>query len=592
MYNNILAIQKIYNKEKEEDELSDLDLSDLDKDDINELYGKTENIIKDIPDEKQPEKIRNQVELISIDKNNSKIIGSLSYRIQPYASDIDVYESVSGCCSEEEVINKFIDGIYKIVNKFSNDNNRWFVEMKMGKDARYEMDLEKISISKLSDIFKSLYSRGLLEEHDYRNIYDIINKYMEESDHKKILENLSKFSLEDPEVLNAIEFVKGIYEGRNETLKKIADAYFRSKTLSEFRGTLFETIGDDVISDELEKNLSIYKNAVKHDIYSETISNIKNYYIKGSSNDRLDKCDIEEVSEILRKYLVLRWNIDDIKRGYKTIPSGIKGGIIKVYIRDTISNSGPINIEAIAAIDGKITDISNYFVLTFKYENDDNLYAINLPQNSIDDFNNYFISNLMKNIYNLSESCSINKIDYFKACKRIWSLCRFILKNFDDSMTYYYVYDDIAIRLAPLISGQVSHLNKIKSQIGVIKDLIKINPKNLPIDIIEDQIISMTSELQRITLLNDEQITTISDLFDAISNNLHVIINYDDVIDIMYLIIQEHTINYLLENNILDVDDNNNIHFIIPVIISVVDEGSYYDIFHFNNTSKILSFDD
>jgi len=138
----------------------------------NHLDSFTE-VISTKPRSSYPEDIIQEFALVSIDKKNSFPIGSYSYRIQKYPSDIDMLEEVVGCCSVNEVVNEFVKNLQKIVEILLSTQNHYFMEIKAGLDERFLIDMDNLEnvINKVNELRK----QELISNEEYQVMIDSQN---------------------------------------------------------------------------------------------------------------------------------------------------------------------------------------------------------------------------------------------------------------------------------------------------------------------------------------------------------------------------------------------------------------------------------
>lgn len=381
-------------------------------------------IIADKPRSSYPDYLNDEIKLISINTDNSSIIGSAAYSFIKYPGDYDVFEDFVNT-TKENTINVFISGIKKIIRNITERKYHWFLELKVGFDQRFNLNPGKY----LNKIFKMS-----------KDFYETATKLFEQH----------LFSNE--------EFV--------------------------------------------------------------LISKIYNMKQAG-------QLEYELINHLLRKHRVLRWTANEVFYGYKLLP-----GNLKMFLNDAVSQKGQINIELIAVVNNKITDLSNFFVLISVQNGQKNV--LNLSQELITNFNEFFEENLKESI----EKLYFSKLDYnpFKVVKRYWSYGRFV-KN-----------QALIQKLIPIVSSDISLMYQLKSELGTIIKLLE-KTQHYPINIIKEQLSTFKWRLSNIIRIDSE-------LEGEIDNNLNKIINnnLDSKQIIEYLdpikksleeIINENTIQYL-----------------------------------------------
>jgi hypothetical protein len=174
-----------------------------------------------------------------------------------------------------------------------------------------------------------------------------------------------------------------------------------------------------------------------------------NFIMKVLNKNGQIQIDYEKINKILREHRVLRWNYNEIIEGKKKIPNGYK------YLEDAVQDIEKINIETLAIINNKISDVSNFFYLT--YTNNKKEYAINFNQSYIDDPKS-FEQGLLESINSLLYS----QMDYnpLKSIKRFFSLAR----NTGDM--------NLRKILQPFMNGETMELGKIKSELITINKIL------------------------------------------------------------------------------------------------------------------------
>lgn len=368
-----------------------------------------------------PKILNDEIKLLSFNKENSVLIGSASYKIQKYPADIDLYEQIKTCCNKEEAIEFFQLGIQNIVNNIRLKNHHWMIEVKCGKDDRY--DIEKIDKKNMQLFLKK--NIGILSDSDY-------------------------------------------------------------------------------------KKLKLY-------------------------TDFLDRNDAEEelINEIIRNYSVIRWSTNDILLGWK-----VKYGK-KFYLRDCIDTISPINIEVIAIVNDKFTDLSNFFVLIFHDKLTDKDYLVNFPQEYLTESRKFVVQGLKDGINKVLFS-KINK-DVFKGIKRMYSLSRLTL---DDKLFY---------KIKDIINGDLAQLSQLKSELATLLEIIEFTDE-IPWKVFYDHLESIKWRIGGNLYIDDNQLNTVINGIDNILFNKYDIPYIKDTLDFLkkylLLIVNNEATKYLLDNKL------------------------------------------
>lgn len=388
------------------------------------------NLIAVKPKSSYPKKIQEEFGLISVNKNESMPIGTYSYRYSRFPSDIDLYESVSGCCNVDDVVNKFERAIKKITLDVISKPLHYFMEVKCGIDERYKLDIGKLQNGQfivnpnLRAQLMSLYQQNLLSKDEYDEMIEILDR------------------------------------------------------------------------------------------------------------PNLGQLEYEIIDEMLRKYYVIRWTAHEILQGMKVLP-----GNKPILLNDAIRQKSQINIEIISFIGNRFIDESNFFVLAVA-KPDGSLSMINLPQDYVTKFPEFFIEGLKKSIAKLYYS-KINA-NPFKMLKRYWSLAKFLK---DENMIR---------KIYPFLSSDVASINQIKSDFGTLAKLLK-RSKNVPMNLVTNELSNMKDRVANIMLFSNEFIKEFNESIEKLINkfnssgqNVNELINdLHEMEDLFFDIVEKHTIEFL-----------------------------------------------
>lgn len=162
--------------------------------------------------------------------------------------------------------------------------------------------------------------------------------------------------------------------------------------------------------------------------------------------------DPEEADLLLQNYSKLRWSTHDILNGYKLLSGGHT-----IRLIDAIPMKGVINMEVVGLSNNKFMDLSNFFALVY-HDPNGVLKAINLPDESVENFTEFFANEVKSNIKKLYYS----KIapDYAKVIKRMFSLGRFTGDQ------------ELVMKVYPYINSVTSLAGQKKSEIALLMKLI------------------------------------------------------------------------------------------------------------------------
>lgn len=201
----------------------------------------------------------------------------------------------------------------------------------------------------------------------------------------------------------------------------------------------------------------------------------------------------ETIKKIIRKHYIIRWNAQQIKQGYQELT-----GHIRYTLEDAVDNVSNINIELISIVDGYFMDESNFFYLAYK-KPDGSLVSLNMPEETITDFNHYFLENLKQSMSQLIHS----SIDYnpMKYLKRLYSYARFA-HNYQ-----------LAENILPILNGPLGYLYQTKSMIGTIKKVLEMKDRK-PIvgQVLSKNIKRLNERLLHCTIFRLEGLKPVSEL--------------------------------------------------------------------------------
>lgn len=240
--------------------------------------------------------------------------------------------------------------------------------------------------------------------------------------------------------------------------------------------------------------------------------------------------EYEEISKIVREHYVIRWNAKEVLSGMKNI----NGLIIK--LEQAVKDVSQINIEILAIVNDKVTDLSNFFILIYKDEFG-KLHVINLPLGAYEDFYNFFSENLKKAIEKVA--LSILEFNPLKLVKRYWSYGKFT----ND--------ENLINKLIPILNSDCAYLGQIRSELKTIQKLVE-EVNNYPKMIVENQLSTMKWKLSTILLLDQNLLQKISlqidNMIDMMNNNHpkdHIVKNIEMIIKELTPIIDHNVIKYL-----------------------------------------------
>jgi hypothetical protein len=247
--------------------------------------------------------------------------------------------------------------------------------------------------------------------------------------------------------------------------------------------------------------------------------------------DKPDLSEFEQLFDKLRSYYIVRWSLDDLIKGYKIIRNK------KIYLKKALTDPTIVKIDLWAAPQGRFTEITNFFVLSYLDE-DGKQHPINIE---LEDR----IQSLLKDIYKYSSPTSRKSLKY---AKRLWVLTQ--IKNNKDYLE----------KLFPLFSSSAGILNQISSEIETLTFMFQ-KLKKLPINIMMNQIDGFKARINSIydIDIDENRIYSIVDnIVNHIKNNKSdldrdfIIKSLSEIDEVFSEKVEEFTNNYLDKNGLND----------------------------------------
>lgn len=244
------------------------------------------------------------------------------------------------------------------------------------------------------------------------------------------------------------------------------------------------------------------------------------------------------IYNIFREKRVLRWSDEEILQGYKIEQDGSK-----ITIEQALKYNSHVKIDMITKIEEKFVEITNFLFLVTTDPNNGKTYLVNF---GIEYNDSYLQKRIGVELPKEIEKLFYSSFYYnpFKGAKRMWALARHLR---DVKMLGL---------LKDLISGNVSLLYMLKSEIGTMLRLLERlhkNKKSFPKESINKNLELIKERIGYVITLNSDRYSNfINKLNDAINNNnIQDKINIMDSIEfLMQNIINISTIGYLKQHGI------------------------------------------
>ena len=206
----------------------------------------------------------------------------------------------------------------------------------------------------------------------------------------------------------------------------------------------------------------------------------------------------DTVIEILRKYYLLRWSVQEILSGKKKLR-----GNISMTLQEALHYKTLVKIDEIVQINHRFVEVTNiYNLMTTK---------VNKKGDPIDVSANYESPIMTADIEKYYYS---NKYySPFKMMKRAYSLCRHYY--FEEKDEKYLDYID---KFLTLLSGNISLLYQIYSEYDTIITLME-KYQNKPLKLINMQLNESKNRLSYVTELPGSRISYYAGVIDRICNS-------------------------------------------------------------------------
>lgn len=204
--------------------------------------------------------------------------------------------------------------------------------------------------------------------------------------------------------------------------------------------------------------------------------------------------EYDALKYIFREHMILRWTENEIIQGYKNLPGGIK-----MELEEALTMKTHVKIDMITLVNGIIVEVTNFWILVY-VDHYGNNHMINI------DFD-YLDPEKTAIKYDEQLKDEIEKLYYsnqfynpFKMVKRMWAYSR----TFD-------LNSPIKV-LSPIVSGDISKLYQIKSELDTIIRIFELN-KN-PVATINNQVDILKQKIVNILFIPSDDLEVIYEIID------------------------------------------------------------------------------
>jgi hypothetical protein len=233
----------------------------------------------------------------------------------------------------------------------------------------------------------------------------------------------------------------------------------------------------------------------------------------------------EELNDLKRRYYIVRWNLDEILRGYKLI--GPPSELEELTLAEAITHKTICKIDIWAPVMGNFMEITNFFLLVLQQPLSGGKYK-DIPINI--ELGNIY-SSLISDIKHYGSKAHRNSL---KFAKRIWTLCSYI--NETETMR----------KLYPLFVSGAGILNQINSEIEVLVNLLEKIPRP-PIDLIKEQVDRFKFRISQVYEfdLNEKVVNRLIDEILLTDNKSKMIENLEKIVKHLKKYIESYSNFYL-----------------------------------------------
>ena len=243
-----------------------------------------------------------------------------------------------------------------------------------------------------------------------------------------------------------------------------------------------------------------------------------------TQNTSFGEDEFDTITYIFRERKILRWTADEIFNNFKMLPLNKK-----MTLKEALSYKGHVKIDAIAVVNDRLVEITNFFQLAYVQEKDGEPHFIN-----IDLAVNHNIPTMLPIEI---EKLYFSNMFYspFKMVKRLYSLAR-NTKN-----------EDLLSRILPYISSSTSSIYQMKSEIDamiIVIEKISDYPKNKIYNELDEMKLRLTNILE-FTNNDLEHINSLINDIISVQNRSDKIILLKKLKKLIIYYINMQTIKYL-----------------------------------------------
>lgn len=245
-------------------------------------------------------------------------VGTFKYKIFKYPGDIDIFESIDGCCTFNRSKIYATLEIQKIIRKIRHNSDFIFTDFKAGYDNRFKIYTGFMEAGQIVDYdpflirrdIDNLFKAGLLSESECCNLMNLVEDYPDINKFIALNEELRNLWLirwSEDEILNGFKILRGNYKlffdvalsqgsiVKLDTIAKVDDRYV--EVTNFFLIKQYDRNGNVTL---LSEELGDYEQSLLADVrkyyHTNTLKSIKRLWMYLNYKKKI--CDLSIFTEL------------------------------------------------------------------------------------------------------------------------------------------------------------------------------------------------------------------------------------------------------------------------------------------------------
>jgi hypothetical protein len=260
---------------------------------------------------------------------------------------------------------------------------------------------------------------------------------------------------------------------------------------------------------------------------------------------------------IFREHRIIRWRLEDLKRGYVILPKNKKMTLFEALMFKT-----DVKIDIVTQLDGKFIEISNFIHLTL--DNGDNYpkYVVNLGF-----------------LYDSSEMITENKFNLRSQVEKLFYSEIFFnpMKGVKRMFSLAQAFDDYAMldKVTPILTSSLGYFYQLKSQIDSMDYIYETYADKSPFDEFAKELYSIKDNLSQIRDIDNDEIKIIQDDIEVLAilaeeSSLDIGEQFKHVSSQFAKILNNKVMEYLIKHNLYPISC-----YYMPAVLSYTDHCKY-----------------